>query len=187
MRLVHEERAAQTMLDFFDPDNYLATNPDVRSAGVDPLTHYLTFGWMESRDPNELFSEGSYRLRYGLTESDGPALLHFEQNYEDLSLSPHVLIDRQFLAMQLPGVQLDVRSRDSLLRLPTDLAVHPVFDIPWMLYTYPDLGGTGVNPSVHYMLWGEEELRDPRVVWVPVGRRRVGSCGSLVDPAEHAE
>lgn len=150
------------MMDAFDPVYYLATNPDVEMAGVDPHSHYLDFGWTESRDPSELFSEHSYRVRYGLTESDGPALLHFEENYEDLSLSPHVLIDREYLAMQAPSVSLDVRSTAALLTLPSDLSIHPVFDTAWMLHTYPDLGGSGINPCVHYLFWGERELRDPR-------------------------
>ena len=150
------------MLEAFDPHFYLASNPDVQLAGVDPLDHYLHFGWQELRDPNEVFCERTYRRRFELVSSDGPSLLHFEHNYENLALSPHVLIDREFLAIQAPNANLDVRSRDALLALPSDLSIHPVFDTAWMLHTYPDLGGAGINPCVHYLFWGERELRDPR-------------------------
>lgn len=34
----------------FDPARYLAFNPDVAKAGMDPGQHYLAFGWREDRD-----------------------------------------------------------------------------------------------------------------------------------------
>ncbi|AXF07068.1 class I SAM-dependent methyltransferase [Paraburkholderia graminis] len=33
----------------FDPVDYLAANPDVLDAGVDPVLHYMHFGWHEGR------------------------------------------------------------------------------------------------------------------------------------------
>ena len=33
----------------FDPDAYLAANPDVSSAGVDPIAHFKHYGWREGR------------------------------------------------------------------------------------------------------------------------------------------
>ena len=38
--------------DAFDPDGYLSVNPDVKSAGVDPCTHYTSHGKREGRSPN---------------------------------------------------------------------------------------------------------------------------------------
>ena len=35
----------------FDADFYLATNPDVRNSGADPLQHYMKFGAIEGRMP----------------------------------------------------------------------------------------------------------------------------------------
>ena len=35
----------------FDTDFYLATNPDVRNSGADPLHHYMKFGAIEGRAP----------------------------------------------------------------------------------------------------------------------------------------
>ena len=35
----------------FDADFYLATNPDVRNSGADPLSHYMKFGAIEGRAP----------------------------------------------------------------------------------------------------------------------------------------
>jgi glycosyltransferase involved in cell wall biosynthesis len=44
----------------FDRDYYLTHNPDVREAGVDPLQHYLCYGWKEGRDPSSTFSSRLY-------------------------------------------------------------------------------------------------------------------------------
>jgi len=44
----------------FDGSFYLANNPDVRDAGIDPLRHYLVHGWREKRDPSPTFSTARY-------------------------------------------------------------------------------------------------------------------------------
>jgi hypothetical protein len=44
----------------FDARFYLASNPDVAKAGVDPFGHFLSNGWREGRDPNSEFSVRYY-------------------------------------------------------------------------------------------------------------------------------
>lgn len=44
----------------FDAAWYHAAYPDVRDAGVDPLRHFVLFGWHEGRDPGPLFSVNHY-------------------------------------------------------------------------------------------------------------------------------
>ncbi|MGD9610370.1 MAG: glycosyltransferase [Desulfovibrionaceae bacterium] len=44
----------------FDQDFYLAHNPDLVGAPVDPYRHYCEHGWREGRDPNPLFSTARY-------------------------------------------------------------------------------------------------------------------------------
>jgi len=45
---------------FFDTNWYLAHNPDVTAARIDPLTHYELFGWKEGRDPSGHFNTQAY-------------------------------------------------------------------------------------------------------------------------------
>ena len=53
--LSYEARRNGTELPIlFDPDWYLATYPDIRVAGVNPLSHYLRHGAVEGRWPVEL-------------------------------------------------------------------------------------------------------------------------------------
>lgn len=49
---------------FFDPAFYLANNPDVASAEVDPLTHFVANGGVEGRSPSPLFDTGCYLRLY---------------------------------------------------------------------------------------------------------------------------
>ena len=44
----------------FSRPYYLATNPDVAGAGVDPLNHFFYTGWREGRNPNEAFDTKYY-------------------------------------------------------------------------------------------------------------------------------
>ena len=44
---------------YFDTTYYLAHNPDVAGAKVNPLTHFETSGWREGRDPSAQFSRPS--------------------------------------------------------------------------------------------------------------------------------
>lgn len=48
----------------FDAGYYLAQNPDVQAAGVDPLRHYLQYGAAEGRQPSALFSGTQYQQLY---------------------------------------------------------------------------------------------------------------------------
>ena len=144
----------------FDHDFYLAENNDVAEAGNSPLQHYLELGWREGRNPAQFFNESSYRIRYGLTDDDGPALAHFAENIEDRRFSSHPLIDRSHL---LNNYDLDIHipSMAWLLALPTEVSLHPLFDVPWMIHTYDDLGGISLNPCAHFLIWGEKEFRNP--------------------------
>lgn len=44
----------------FDAEWYLARNPDVGAAGVDPARHFLSWGGADRRDPGPQFSSGAY-------------------------------------------------------------------------------------------------------------------------------
>ena len=75
----------------FDSRWYLDQYPDVAASGVNPLLHYLRFGWKEGRNPGPWFdtswyTDGCPSLRGG----DVNPLVHFLMvgGYEGLSPSP---------------------------------------------------------------------------------------------------
>jgi hypothetical protein len=55
-----QEQKAILSSGLFDADWYLAQNPDVRVAGINPLLHYIAHGAAEGRDPNPLFKGDRY-------------------------------------------------------------------------------------------------------------------------------
>ena len=48
----------------FDDDFYRGSYPDVADAGIDPLWHYFSVGWLEGRNPSRHFDGDYYRLRH---------------------------------------------------------------------------------------------------------------------------
>ena len=63
---------------WFDTRYYLARNPDVAAAQVNPLLHYETYGWKEGRDPSTAFSTGKYLAAYADVKAAGlDPLLHY--------------------------------------------------------------------------------------------------------------
>jgi glycosyltransferase involved in cell wall biosynthesis len=48
----------------FDANYYYEQYPDVRRADMDPLWHYVKWGWKEGRDPNKIFKTSLYLSEY---------------------------------------------------------------------------------------------------------------------------
>lgn len=62
----------------FDAHWYLENNPDVRRAGLEPIAHWLEFGWRESRKPSPYFDAAWYSANYpDVGSSDLNPLLHY--------------------------------------------------------------------------------------------------------------
>ncbi len=63
----------------FDTDYYLAENPDLKAALLmDPLDHFIRFGWKEGRSPSILFDTKSYLEVYPDVKSAGMnPLIHY--------------------------------------------------------------------------------------------------------------
>jgi glycosyltransferase involved in cell wall biosynthesis len=62
----------------FVPQWYREQYPDVARAGIDELTHYLTRGWREGRNPGPEFDGAYYLARYPDVAASGiPPLLHY--------------------------------------------------------------------------------------------------------------
>ena len=75
-------------------DWYLARNPDVAAAGVDPIEHWYYTAQTESRDPNFLFSLRRYVAdNAGTADQDLNALVHYMQAGEAKGISPSPYFD----------------------------------------------------------------------------------------------
>ena len=47
-------------LGLFDVEYYLSQNEDVIKSKVDPIKHYLKFGWKQGRNPSAKFNGNEY-------------------------------------------------------------------------------------------------------------------------------
>lgn len=62
----------------FDSAQYLRSNPDVATAGIDPIEHYLSNGWQEGRYIGPLFDADYYlKMNPDVKASGMNPLLHF--------------------------------------------------------------------------------------------------------------
>jgi hypothetical protein len=205
--LLHMERllfadGAVTLDDgdpLFDSPSYLAANPDVYAAGVDPLRHFRDFGWKEGRDPNALFDTTAYLAAnpdvkaagidplqhyrdWGWWEGRGPGPAFDGQRYR--AANPDVAaagIDP--LAHYLTWGQHEGRAAFQAV----GHTITDGFDAEFYLMRNADVAAAGVDPRAHYRDWGWREGRDPNAVFDAQGYlaayRDVAAAG--VDPLGH--
>jgi hypothetical protein len=157
----------------FDPGDYLAANPDVRAAGVDPLAHYTSSGWTEGRDPSRAFGGTQYLdanpdvraagmnplehyISFGLAEG--------RSAFAAPGLGMAGAFDRLFYRDANPDVA--AAGADPLQHFESagwqeGRDPNALFDMNGYLAAYLDVQAAGVNPFTHYMTQGWLEGRDP--------------------------
>jgi len=147
----------------FDATFYLAHNPDVAAAGVDPYQHYLDYGAKEGRDPSALFSTSYYLAQNPDVAAVGMnPLLHYEQYGWHEGRNPDALFDTNYYLTQNPDVA--AAGVDPLLHFQTYGAQEGrdpslVFSDAKYLAANPDVAAAGADPLAHYLTYGQSEGR----------------------------
>src|SRR5215211_32130 len=78
----------------FDLEWYLARNPDIRAAGIDPVQHWFYSASAEKRDPNFLFSVEYYLAQNGgELAGDANPLVHYITIGEGEGQNPSLYFD----------------------------------------------------------------------------------------------
>jgi GT2 family glycosyltransferase len=145
----------------FDPVWYLGQNPDVATADVDPLEHYVKWGAEERRNPNPIFDSASYLARNPDVAGAGQnPLEHYCEWGVKEGRDPSPLFSTTWYLAQNPDVAaaglnplahyLEHGAREG--RDP-----HPLFDTSWYLQQNPEV--KGLNPLEHYLRWGCQHQR----------------------------
>lgn len=78
----------------FDVKYYLFTYPDVRIKDIDPVMHYIKYGWKEGRNPNKDFDTAFYLNTYrDIDEESINPLVHYIKygQYENRKSHPEFL------------------------------------------------------------------------------------------------
>jgi hypothetical protein len=128
----------------FDESFYRDSYPDVTTAGLNPLSHFLDRGWREGRDPSADFSTSDYLIDHPDVVSEGiNPLLHYTRQgkREGRLVRPSRLIPED-----LP------RHEKLLIRL---------FDDTFYRASNPDIEDADITGLEHYRTWGWKEGRDP--------------------------
>lgn len=146
---------------YFDRDFYIAANPDIVQAGLDPLLHFIETGILELRSPHPLID-----LRYIVAE-DALVLGATPQidalvdllDYDLAASSPY--FDPPYYLSQ---ISKEV-PRGGLLShfLQTGLAAgrrpNAFIDPDWYGDQYPDVGGDRYHALRHFVCQGDIEAR----------------------------
>jgi hypothetical protein len=133
--------------------SYLARNPDVAAAGIDPWQHYLKHGMAEGR---------VWACAYEtMTDSTRAAVLE-DADYQ-LALGSG-LFNREWYLSKNPDVSeagIDPLVHYLKLGAFEGRCPNPQFDGDWYLKHYPDVSSSGINPLIHYLKYGIVEGRSP--------------------------
>ncbi|MBB6252991.1 glycosyltransferase [Nitrospirillum iridis] len=82
-RVQSADYALLSSSDLFSRDWYLLTYPDVATVGMDPIHHYLEYGWREGRQPGPDFDAQQYLDANPDVAAAGlPALVHYLRHGE---------------------------------------------------------------------------------------------------------
>ena len=154
----------------FDEAYYLAQNPDITAAGIDPFQHYMNIGWRENRDPNKFFSSGFYTNFNADLREDGtinPLQHYVEFGVQELR-DPSPFFDTSYyLENNLDIANGSTNPLEHFWLFGNTEARTPNvnFDINYYLTNNPDVAAA-VNDNLfsafeHFMTFGHKERRDP--------------------------
>jgi hypothetical protein len=182
----------------FDESFYRESYPDVASAGLNPLRHFVGRGWREGRDPSADFSTSDYLSDNPDVRTEGiNPLLHYvrEGRGEGRKVRPSRLVpdstrqkqelltrlfDETFYRASNPDIAANVSAIEHYRtwgwqqgRDPT-----PWFNVRFYLATNPDVRLADVEPFAHYLSSGKLEGRPPRdpILFDRAGFMQVGSA-----------
>ncbi len=149
----------------FAADWYLAQNPEVARAGINPLVHFVTQGAVAGRSPHPLFDPGWY-ANDNPDPSRGPenALIDFLTGATGHARSPHPLFDARWYLEHNPDVSES--GINPLLHYLTIGASerrdpHPLFDTNRYFEQAPDLPASRLDPLSHFVRVGAARRLDP--------------------------
>ncbi|MFK7940775.1 MAG: glycosyltransferase [Roseovarius sp.] len=135
----------------FNEAFYLGKNPDVEEAGIDPLFHFLIYGWHEGRDPSPEFDVRYYLASNSdIAGSDWNPFTHWVMHgkAEGRLGSPEAHDADKHRLPNLDLIDWSVVSQADIDDISDG------FDTEYYLNTYPEVAESNVDPRAHYLLVG---------------------------------
>ena len=150
---------------------YLSANPDVAAAGIDPLRHYLEFGYQEGREPvppTVLLNSGGFDYVYYLQHNPDVAaagvdpLQHFQQFGWREGRNPNALFDvngYRTTYADVNAADIDPLAHYHAFGWKEGRDPSVSFDTTAYLAAYPDVAAAQIDPLVHFLQFGMLEGR----------------------------
>lgn len=162
-----DDRLAAALVEsgLFQPQWYLAQNPDVSQSGVSPLDHYLVYGGAEGRAPNPVFRSDWYLAQNPDVQAAGMnPLVHYSLYGEKECRNPNPYFD---VAWYRATYRMEIGHWGELAhylkhRRLNRYAPNPAFDPAYYLAANADVAASGADPLEHFLGRGWQELRNPR-------------------------
>ena len=178
-----EEYKAVAKSKLFDKQWYLSKNPDVKNASVDPIEHYIKYGWKEARECTPYFDGNEYLRMYpDVAKANVNPLVHWEiygkkegrfiinrgsVNIIERIKNNYVKVREELIARfswkefshkiaDKYSKKYKGKSQDYKL-----IAKSKYFNKRWYLKQNPDVKKAGIDPVEHYLKYGYKEGRNP--------------------------
>lgn len=157
VRDIIEESSSELVKKNFDAEFYLTTYPDVAQAKMNPLEHYLRWGWREGRKPAPWFDRKKYISENPSSANrDIDAFVHCLQNQVQTSVTYSSALHRN-----VDGELCPITVNAGLPGIEDLKLVRPHFDESHYLEKNVSVAESGVDPLLHFMAIGWIEGRDP--------------------------
>jgi len=172
----------------FDREYYLAQNPDVAAAHLDPIRHFVKCGAAEGRDPSCLFDTSAYIQSHPeLAASGMNPLLHYLL-HEAADRNPNTAAEgtKSKGKSRFPRRAKAVGFAQWLL-FKRQVRASGLFDERYYLEHNPDVVQRKIDPLLHFFVFGALEGRSPHYLFDVRYYRECNSDlgGSMVNPLVH--
>lgn len=137
--LVEESKVIIERSGLFDEEFYLSKYPDVKEYEFSPINHYLTFGAAEYCNPSDNFNTKEYIDKH-------PFVDKFNMN----PLVHYILYGN--INDRYPIIHATDKDKNIEILKKSEL-----FDPDLYLELYPDVKNAGVDPYLHYVIYGYKE------------------------------
>ncbi|WP_373004286.1 glycosyltransferase [Hyphomonas sp.] len=172
----------------FDPEWYLATNKDVREAGIDPLTHFKMTGWAEGRKPHSLFDTEWYLATNPDVEASGiNPLTHYIVTGWKEGRKPNRLFDVAWYLDANPDIcAAAIEPLTHYIQFGAAEGREPllIFDTAWYKNQAKNIE-VGTSPLAHYVNEGWRARLDPHPLFDVTWYRKAQTLADDCEPLGH--
>ncbi|MCZ2121265.1 MAG: hypothetical protein LC108_03265, partial [Anaerolineales bacterium] len=174
---IEEEISIIRASGLFDEELYLKANPDVAQAKMDPVYHYVKYGYLGRETPPH-FDTRWYTDAYEEVQRSGiNPLVHYIKRGKGQGYLPKQQIEEEISIIRASGLfdeELYLKANPDVAEANMDPIYHyvkygytgrdvpPHFYTKWYVDVYEEVQKSRVNPLIHYIKYGKDLGYQPR-------------------------